>query len=87
MVNLASKLPRNDELVVGLFSRRPGVTVGAVELASLPPSRLSVMSGSTRHSGESALTQGTIIAEQKIQMKTPVSGQRRLPVIVDRSAR
>ena len=87
MVDRAGKLPRNDELVVVLFSRRPGVTVGSVELASLPPSRLSVMRGSRRHSGEIALTQGTIIAEQKIQMKTPVSGQRRLPVIVDRSAR
>ena len=87
MADLIGKLPRNDEFVVGLLSRRQGVTVGSVELASLPPSRLSVMRGSKRHSGEIALTQGTIIAEQKIQMKTTVTGQRSLPVMVDRSAR
>ena len=86
MIELIGDLPRNDELNVALFSRRPGVTVGSVELTSLPPSRLSVMA-SSRHSGETALTQGTIVARQTIRMKTAVSGLRSLPVSVDRSAR
>ena len=83
---LIEEYPRNDELVVALLSRRPGATVGAVELAALPPSRLAVMS-SSRHSGEVALTQVSMVSKQMIRAGSAVSGQHMLPIRIDRSAR
>ncbi len=86
LLDFIEELPRNNELIADLLSRRPGATVGSVELVSLPASRMSVLR-TTRQSGEMAATQGTIVATKKIPMDVVVRGQRSLPVRVDRRAR
>ena len=78
--------PGNNEITVDLLLRRPGVTVGSVELASVPGSMLSVMR-SSRHAGETVLTQGTVLASRTLATEYVVSGQRQLPITVDRRAR
>ena len=86
LLDFIERLPRNNELTADLLSRRPGATVGSVELVSLPASRMSVIR-TTRQSGETAATRGTIVATKKIPLDVVVRGQRSLPVIVDRKAR
>ena len=78
--------PRNNEITVDLLLRRPGVTVGSTELASVPGSMLSVMR-SSRHSGGAMHTQATVLATQTLVTDYVVSGQRQLPITVDRRAR
>ena len=60
--------------------------IGATELASVPGSMLSVMR-SSRNSGETLFTQGTVLTTQTLVTDYVVSGQRQLPIIVDRRAR
>ncbi len=78
--------PGNNEITVDLLLRRPGVTIGAKELVSVPGSMLSVVR-SSRHSGETVFTQGAVLATQTLVTDYVVSGQRQLPITVDRRAR
>ena len=86
LLELLEMTPSNNEITVDLLLRKPGVTIGAAELASLPGSMLSVMR-SSRHSGETLFTQGTVLTTQTLVTDYVVSGQRQLPIIVDRRAR
>lgn len=78
--------PRNNQVTVDLLLRRPGVTVGTTELASVPGSMLSVMR-SSRHSGETMFSQGAVLTTQTLSTNYVVSGQRQLAITVDRRAR
>ena len=78
--------PGNNQITVDLLLRRPGVTVGATEMASVPGSMLSVMR-SSRHSGETMFTQGTVVSTQTLATDYVVKGHWQLPITVDRRAR
>ena len=86
VIDLLEQTPRNNELVVDLFARRIGATVGAAELPSLPASMLTVLQ-TARHSGQSGWTQGSIAVRQRIPLDYVVSGSTALSIEVDPQAR
>jgi hypothetical protein len=86
LLDVLETSPANNEITVDLLLRRPGVTIGSIELASVPGSMLSVVR-SSRHSGETMFTQGTVLATQTLVTDYVVSGQRQLPITVDRRAK
>lgn len=85
-LGLIEDIPRANGIVVELFLRRPGATVGAMELPSLPASMLGVVR-TTRQAGELFLLPGTTVARQQVEVGYAVRGQRSLALRVDRGAR
>ena len=77
LVGVLEALPRNNEIVVELFVRRRGATVGTAELPSLPTSMVSVL-GSSRHKGQTSLTSGMSVVRKRISLDYVVSGRRAL---------
>jgi hypothetical protein len=86
LIGLLEELPRNNEIVVDLFLRRTGATVGATELPSLPASMLGVLQ-TARQSGGTGLTQGTNVVRARIPLDFVIAGNRTLRLQVDRRAR
>ena len=86
LFDLLEGAPRSNELLVDLFVRRTGATVGTVELPSLPNSVLGIVQ-TARQSGETYLIQGTTVARERLELNYQVRGRRSLPLSIDRSVR